>query len=498
MVHLDELLRRAGVHSAAAANPVVVSVTDRLAHVRKGSLFIGIKGARTNGESLFDQAIEQGAVVVASEDTPSDDLSVPHVPLHSARRDLARLAAAFYENPSIDLSLVGITGTNGKTTTTFILESILRAHGQPAAVLGTIHYKTGDAAGRPAGLTTPAAVELQELLAEARDSGKKSVVMEVSSHALAQDRVHAIDYDVACYTNITHDHLDFHGDMANYVEAKAKLLRHLKRWGTVVLNLDDANLRRLRPQIPKDAKVIWYSVKPGEKADLTVSLQRMDADGTAFMLHTPKGSMAVTTLLMGGHNISNSLAAVGCALAMGVSLSTIRAGLGKLTGVPGRLERVEVSGGVTAVVDYAHTPDAMRRVLAHVRPMVSGRLFTVFGCGGDRDRTKRPLMGRAASDWSDEVVLTTDNPRSEDPSRIVSDILAGMGGNVMLSHNVDRGEAIRGALQAARTGDWVVVLGKGHETTLKLSSGPVPFDDREVIRDWERNRPEALVTEGLS
>jgi UDP-N-acetylmuramoyl-L-alanyl-D-glutamate--2,6-diaminopimelate ligase len=351
-------------------------------------------------------------------------------------------------------------------------------------VLGTIHYETGSSS-RTASLTTPAAVELQELLADARDADRRNVVMEVSSHALAQHRVHAVEFDVACFTNITHDHLDFHGDMKSYAAAKARLLRHLKRWGTAVLNADDATVCLLAEELPDDAHVMWFSVKPRARADLTVSLETMAADGSTFILHTPKGSVSIQTKLMGGHNISNVLAAVGCALAMGVSLSAIRDGLRRLDGVPGRLERVDVSGGVTAVVDYAHTPDAMRRVLAHVRPLVRGRLITVFGCGGDRDRAKRSFMGRAASDWSDEVVLTTDNPRGEDPSRIVSDILSGMGGNATLSHEVDRGAAIRSALETATQGDWVLVLGKGHETTLKLATGSVPFDDRQVIREWE-------------
>jgi len=449
--------------------------------VSPGDLFVAIAGLKQDGRRFVGEALGRGAsaVVLEGGNIGGDAPAVIVVP--SAREALARLADRYFGQPSRALTVVGITGTNGKTTTSLLADALLRASGRATGVIGTIEYRIG-AERLPASQTTPEALELQSLLARMVERGVAGVAMEVSSHALALHRVDGIEFDVAVFTNLTQDHLDFHGTVDAYRDAKARLFRLLasgrKGRRTAVVNADDAAAPAMVERI--DVPVITFGLGAGA----VVRPHRFASgfDGVRMDVATPRGSVVIRSRLVGEHNVMNLLAAVGIGLALGMDLAAVAEALSGVSAVAGRFERVEAGQEFLVAVDYAHTPDALERVLQTGRKLLSdgGRLAAVFGCGGDRDRGKRPIMGEIAARLADRAWVTSDNPRSEDPDAIIADIVAGIPPGARERHVAvaDRRTAIRAALEWARPGDVVVIAGKGHETYQIIGSQALAFDDR--------------------
>jgi UDP-N-acetylmuramoyl-L-alanyl-D-glutamate--2,6-diaminopimelate ligase len=470
----------------------VRGLTDDSRRVTAGSCFVAVRGLRADGHRYIPQAVAQGArAVVAEPPDPLPGQAVGRILVPDTRRALPRLADAYYGHPSRALTVVGITGTNGKTTTSYLCEALLRARGFATGVIGTIQYVVRDQA-REAGQTTPEAIELQGLLAEMLAAGVGGVAMEVSSHALALHRVDGVAFDVAVFTNLTQDHLDFHGSMEAYARDKGRLFFELlaagqKPGATAVLNGDDPVGASWAAALP--GRVLTFGLGP----DHAVRADRYESglEGIRLVATTPAGSVRLASPLIGEHNVMNLLGAVGTGVALGLDPDAIATALGSVARVPGRFERVEAGQEFLVVVDYAHTPDALQRVLETARRLTPGRLGVVFGAGGDRDRGKRPIMGRIAATLADRVWLTSDNPRSEDPAAIIEEIAAGVapappGG---CTRHPDRRDAIREAVRWARPGDTVVIAGKGHETYQIVGDRVGPFDDRLVAREFLTGRP---------
>jgi UDP-N-acetylmuramoyl-L-alanyl-D-glutamate--2,6-diaminopimelate ligase len=486
-----------GVEVLAQAGDAEVSgVEYDSRRVQPGCLFVAMQGESRDGNLYIDAALAAGAVAVVSD---SPNFVVPAgiaswARVAHGRRALARLSGNFYRRPAEKLAIIGITGTNGKSTTAFLIESILQAEGRSTALVGTIEYHV---AGKtlPAPRTTPESLELNRLFTEARQAEATEVVMEVSSHALAQERTFGIPFDVAVFTNLTRDHLDYHRTFEEYFAAKQKLFEGV---GTepprvAVLNLEDEyGARLLQVSKRKKSQVVGYGLAHGEfrARDLEITPR-----GTRFRMITPLGELAVFAPLIGKVNVYNMLASAAAAWARDCSGEAITRGVGALARVPGRFELVDCGQPFTVVVDYAHTDDALRNLTALAREFVArgprkGRVITLFGCGGDRDRAKRPLMGEAAGQGSDFVVLTSDNPRSEDPLSIINDALTGLQRTeARYVTEPDRRKAILLALGEARAGDLVLLAGKGHEKVQVTRAGAAPFDDVQVARA-------ALVTLG--
>jgi UDP-N-acetylmuramoyl-L-alanyl-D-glutamate--2,6-diaminopimelate ligase len=479
-VTLGELLRRVPqAHLEGEPSLPVTEVTYDSRRIGPGGLFVAIRGAVTDGNRFIDAARKKGAVAVVSEQAPDGAGAWVQVP--DAREALALLSAAALGDPSQSLRLVGVTGTNGKTTTTYLIDAALRAAGHAVGLLGTVHYRIG---GRlvEATRTTPESSDLQGLFKEMVAEGCSHAVMEVSSHSLELKRVHGCSFQVAVFTNLTRDHLDFHGDMESYFAAKRRLFdTYLSESGHAVINADDDRAGALKAATR--GKVWTYGLE--KKADVGASGISLSLKGTRFRAHTPAGEFDVDAPLIGRFNVENFLAGLTAALALGLAPDVALRGLLTMTGVPGRLERVNAGQDFAVIVDYAHTDDALKNLLETVRELKPRRLITVFGCGGDRDRTKRPLMGAVAARLSDVVVVTSDNPRSEPPEAILEEIQRGMNGNRRGERHmiVDRREAIARALEMARPGDAVVIAGKGHETYQVLRDRTIPFDDRQVARE---------------
>ncbi len=464
-----------------AGNPSVeiTSVTYDSRRAGPGTLFVAIRGLAADGNQFVEPARKKGASAIASEEPAAPD--TPWLQVKDAREALALLSAAVLGHPTEHLELVGVTGTNGKTTTTYLIDAALRAAGHKVGLLGTVLYRVGDRLAE-AVRTTPEASDLQQLFRDMVDAGCSHAVLEVSSHSLELRRVAGCAFRVAVFTNLTRDHLDFHGDMETYFRAKRRLFAdHLRPDGRAVVNGDDDRARELVAASPAPA---WtYSL--AKEADFRAEDITLSLEGTRFRIVSPAGVFEVSSPLVGRFNVENLLAAFAAALALGVEPRTALSGLSSVTGVPGRLERVPGAHGFTVIVDYAHTDDALKKLLETVRELQPSRVITVFGCGGDRDRTKRPLMGAVASRLSDVVIVTSDNPRSEPPEAILEEIQRGMNGGRKAERHaiVDRREAIARALSMARPGDAVVIAGKGHETYQVLRDRTVPFDDRQVARD---------------
>ncbi|HVQ24670.1 MAG TPA: UDP-N-acetylmuramoyl-L-alanyl-D-glutamate--2,6-diaminopimelate ligase [Planctomycetota bacterium] len=450
--------------------------------VVKGDLFIAGIGTRDDGLAHVEEALAKGAVAVLAARRPvgingTACITVGDVPLAKAL-----VANAFFGHPSRRLDTIGVTGTNGKTTTTFMLRSILTMDGRGTGLVGTLGAWIG---GRhePLRHTTPDAIELQRLLARMVDENLAAAVMEVSSHALMQRRAHGIAFDAAIFTNLTPDHLDYHGTMEAYAAAKGRLFEELSESAVAVLNADDPASRLYRLSTP--ARVLTFGLST--QADVTARISRLDGDGTRLLLVAPElgPPIDIHLRLIGRHNVMNALGAATAALALGLPASAVATGLESLPAVPGRLEPVCCGQDFRVLVDYAHTPDALEKVLDLLRPLTLGALRVVFGCGGDRDRTTRPVMGRAVAARADALYVTSDNPRSEDPEAILDEVLAGIplerrGATV---REVDRREAIRRACAESRPGDVLLIAGKGHETTQTIGARVLPFDDRAVARE---------------
>ena len=468
------------------APATVAGLTDDSRQVVPGGLFVAVRGLRVDGRRFAAQALARGAaVVVAEPPDPAPGLPGARLLIPDGRAALARLAAAWFGDPSRDLTVIGVTGTNGKTTTTYLVEALLRAQALEPGVIGTIAYRFRGQS-RPAGQTTPDPLELQGLLAEIRAGGGRAAVMEVSSHALAQSRVDGVAFDVAVFTNLTQDHLDFHGTMEAYAAAKGRLFFELLRTSgkpdpVAVLNGDDPVGARWARELP--GRVLTFGLGPG--CDVRPRRHGSTLAGIELLADTPGGPLALSSPLIGEHNVMNLLGAVGVGLARGLAPARVAHALATVAAVPGRLERIEAGQPFLVVVDYAHTPDALRRVLEAVRPITAGRVGIVFGAGGDRDRGKRPLMGRVAATLADRAWLTSDNPRSEEPVAIIREIAAGLEGGPAggAVQEPDRRAAIADALAWARAGDAVVVAGKGHEPYQVIGDTHHPFNDRGVVRE---------------
>lgn len=458
---------------------------------RSGDLFIGMPGTRVDGGEFWRGARASGAI--AAIVTPQAAMKQPAtedsllIQTEDIIATCGELAAAFYDYPAKELDLVGVTGTNGKTTITHLIEYFLLQSQLPTALFGTL-YTRWQGYQKTATHTTPFAVDLQSQLASAVAAGSKCAVMEVSSHALAQGRVKALCFEVGVFTNLTQDHLDYHQDMEDYFQAKALLFGDEYLRGKAIIHLDDDYGKRLIEQLDKD-KVWSYSVSNPE-ADLYTSNLNYQATGVSGTLHTPEGEIPFTSPLVGQFNIANLLAATGAALHLGVKLSVISATLIQFTGVPGRMERVQVSDSqdISVIIDYAHTPDSLENLLKASRPFIEGKMICVFGCGGDRDRTKRPLMGKIAAQLADVAVVTSDNPRTENPQQILDDVVAGIPDDTEFIVVGDRSKAIAKAISDAQPGDGVLIAGKGHEDYQILGTEKVHFDDREQAREALHNR----------
>ena len=456
-----------------------------------GDLFIGMPGTRVDGGEFWPGAIENGAMAAvistaAAKTQPIKD-SVFVATAENMIQTSADLAAAFYNYPAQTLKMVGVTGTNGKTTTTHIIEFLLADH-QSTALLGTL-YTRWQGYQKVATHTTPFAVDLQQQLSEAVKAGCQVALMEVSSHALDQGRAKSCPFEIGVFTNLTQDHLDYHQDMETYFQAKALLFTPEYLKGRGIINFDDAYGKKLIATLPKER--VWsYSAKNPE-ADLWTENLTYSPTGVSGTLHTPLGDRPFTSPLVGDYNLANVLAAVGCALHLGMDLDSIIAAVANFPGVPGRMEQVKISDTqqISVIVDYAHTPDSLENLLKAARPFISGQMICVFGCGGDRDRTKRPLMGKIASDLADQVIVTSDNPRTENPETILTDVVAGIPGDRPIQVIADRAEAISKAIREAKPGDGVLIAGKGHEDYQIIGTEKIHFDDREQARTALAARP---------
>ncbi|HEX5053571.1 MAG TPA: UDP-N-acetylmuramoyl-L-alanyl-D-glutamate--2,6-diaminopimelate ligase [Planctomycetota bacterium] len=448
------------------------------AEVRSGNLFFAIRGAKNDGTLYAQQAVGRGAVAIVAEEALP--VSVPVLVVANAREALADAARYYYRDPSRAVSVVGVTGTNGKTTTSHLIRACLQADRRQVGLLGTIAYEFG---GRriPAANTTPDPVRIHGYLREMADRFASACVLEVSSHSLDQDRVRGVRFATAVFTNLTQDHLDYHGTMAAYRQAKARLFKSLQPGAAAVLNRDDPTAVAMADELVTGVRTIWYGLAPD--AEVRAENLRPGADGTRFSMVMPNGRVELFLRLVGLHNVHNALAAAAAALSLGASELTVASALEDARCVPGRLELVEtpLSGGarIRTFVDYAHTPDALEKVCATLAEVCEGRLHVVFGCGGDRDRSKRAPMAAAVARHAHVAYLTSDNPRSEDPEAILADMEAGWTGALGESFRVvDRAEAIRLAIAGASPGDTVLIAGKGHETYQIFKDSVVPFDDR--------------------
>ncbi len=452
--------------------------------VTPGAAFVALRGLKADGADFVPEAVARGAAVVVSESTRPAGVDLPWVVVNDGRLALALLGAEAHGHPSHELPVIGVTGTNGKTTTTYLLAAVLDAAGLAPGVLGTVHYRVGREA-REAARTTPEASDVQALLREMVTAGNRACVMEVSSHALALRRVDGVRFAAGVFTNLTRDHLDFHADMESYFAAKRRLFEMLGSEAPGIINADDPRAAALAAICPR---ALTYGIQ--KPADVVPEGLVMDLAGVRFTAATPAGPVAIRSGLVGRPNVYNLLAAVATASAMGIQRQAIADGLEQQTGVPGRFEVVSnPADGVTVVVDYAHTDDALRNLIETARPLAAGRVIIVFGCGGDRDRTKRPLMGMVAARLSDVVVITSDNPRSEDPLAIIDEIRRGIPAGEAASGRtpdvtavVDRASAIEKAVSLARPGDVVLVAGKGHEKTQHIGGRVLAFDDADVSR----------------
>ena len=482
-IRLVKLLR--GVETRAAivhGDLEVAELAYDSRRVKPGTLFVAIHGEKTDGNKFVSDAVTRGAVAVLSEQVNPGTLPAefPWIQVADARTALAVAAANYYGRPAEILKLIGVTGTNGKTTISYLVDSILRAAGCQVGILGTIGYRLVRES-LPAPNTTPESLDLQKYFAEIVRAGGTHAVLEASSHALAMDRLWGCPFAVAIFTNLTRDHLDYHKTLADYFAAKRRLFEGTGNAppATGVINRDDEYGRQL---IGLASRTLTYGLEPG--ADIITRKPAISLSGIEFTAETPSGKIDIRSNLVGRPNVYNILAAIGAGVALALPAEVIARGIAQLTAVPGRFERIEAGQPFLVVVDYAHTDDALRNLLVTARELnPDGRIITLFGCGGDRDRTKRPLMGEAAGQASDIVVLTSDNPRSEDPLLIINDVIVGVQRtNTKLFIEPDRRKAIEVALDQARAGDIVLLAGKGHEAAQVLRDRTIEFDDREVAR----------------
>jgi UDP-N-acetylmuramoyl-L-alanyl-D-glutamate--2,6-diaminopimelate ligase len=479
-MELSTLIEAVGPRSVRGrADTDITAVTYRAEAVVPGALHVCVPGFTADGHDFAGAAVANGAAALVVE--RELDLDVPQLVVASSRAAMAAAADAFYGHPSRELAVVGITGTNGKTTTAFLMHAVLEAAVGQAGLLGTIESRIGGAVEQMA-RTTPESVDLQAILRRMADAGDRACAMEVSSHALELERVAGVRFAAAGFTNLTQDHLDFHPDMEAYFAAKARLFREAPG----AINVGDEYGRRLAGMA--GGPVLTYAARPDADADVRPHAVEVGAGGAiALIVSTPRGPVPLDVRLRGGFNVENVLCAVTLSELLELPHAAVRAGVSAVPGVPGRFEAVEAGQPFTVLVDYAHTPDGLENVLRSAREITSGRLICVFGCGGDRDRGKRPLMGRVARRLADLALVTSDNPRSEDPEAIIAEIMDG----IPMESEPDRRAAIERAVGLARAGDVVVIAGKGHEQGQQFADRTLPFDDRTVAREALAGLPAA-------
>jgi len=453
--------------------------------VRPGFLFVAIRGYRHDGRSFIPDAVSNGAVAIVLEDDISVEEGIVRIVVPNSRATLAVLANEFYGYPSRELRMIGITGTNGKTTTAYLVEGILGQAGFKVGLMGTIEHRMAQSR-QPAQITTPESLDLQDMLARIVQKGFDYAVMEVSSHSLALHRVDLVEFDVGVFTNLSPEHLDFHEHLSNYLQTKVKLFLQLGEGAgkashpVALINADDRYSQYVMAHTP--ARVITYGIKPG--ADIRACNIGSTLKGVSFSLQSPAGQCDIRLKLMGDHNVYNALAAVGVGLSQGISLEEIKEGLKNVSTIPGRFELINEGQDFLVVIDYAHTEGALQEVLKAARRLTTGRIISVFGCGGGRDRSKRPRMGEISGRYSDYTILTSDNPRSEEPLSIISQIELGLKRNQGDYRVIqDRYQAISQALSLARAGDLVIIAGKGHESCQIFKDKTISFDDRQVARE---------------
>jgi UDP-N-acetylmuramoyl-L-alanyl-D-glutamate--2,6-diaminopimelate ligase len=464
----------ANIQPTSVTGDAGVTVSDIIYDSRRAkpdTVFVAIRGHRVDGHKFAIKAAGSGCTALVVEELV-DGTDAAQFVVKDTRAALAAMSATLFERPSEKLSLAGITGTNGKTTTAYFLESIYHAAGLKAGLIGTVEYRVAGER-RPVTRTTPESYDLQKLLMEMVEAGVTHTAMEISSHAVDMKRIGECKFAVKAFTNLSQDHLDYHGDMERYFEAKR---RFMQEPGPAVVNIDDEYGRRLAEELP-DAVTFSLDTSSDYRAENIVNT----VGGSAFTLNAPDGVFRMAVNLPGDFNVANAVAAATVARSQDVDWKPIVGGIADLEAVPGRFERLDSGTGFTVIIDYAHTPDGLAKAVASAKELTKGRVITVFGCGGDRDKTKRPLMGRAAAAMSDVTIVTSDNPRSEEPDAIIEDILKGCGGKAM--SEPDRRTAIRLAMETAKPGDIVIIAGKGHEKEQIISTGTIEFDDRAVALD---------------
>jgi len=452
--------------------------------VGKGDVFVATAGTQVDGHDFIKDAVGKGADYIVSE-IAVDAKRVEVIVVEDSKEALGRLAQASFGEPSAKLTNLGVTGTNGKTTVCFLVRSVIQSAGEKCGLAGTIVYDTGDGSAK-ASLTTPDALEVARISGEAVKAGANFMVLEASSHALSQNRLAGVNFTSAAFTNLTGDHLDYHKTKADYLSAKMRLFEGLAKDATAVLNKQSPEAKEVAAKTK--AGVLWYAVDEG--ADIVGRIESMGIDGTQFSLGYGGRREIVDTSLIGNHNVSNHLAAAGLCIAAGFDLGVIAPGLSKLKAVPGRLEAVHCGQDFKVLIDYAHTDDALKNVLTTLKPLCKGRLTVVFGCGGDRDRSKRPRMAQVAAELADSVIVTSDNPRSEQPEDIIEDIIEGFSQSdwEKVTIEPDRKMAIELAIESAGKNDIILIAGKGHETYQIIGTQEFDFSDKEIAEECIRKR----------
>ncbi|KAF0135288.1 MAG: UDP-N-acetylmuramoyl-L-alanyl-D-glutamate--2 6-diaminopimelate ligase [Candidatus Saganbacteria bacterium] len=454
--------------------------------IKKGDVFVAIPGLKFDGASFIPQAIENGASVIICETETAVPDNVKLIKVANARQALAELSAKYYGYPASKLKIIGITGTNGKTTIAYFIESILKEAGYKVGLISTVETKINNKS-MPSSFTTPESLELQEILSQMVKEGITHVVMEVSSHALAQDRVYGLQFDEVIFTNLTHEHLDFHKTMDEYLSAKLKIFKMLKHNGTAVINVDDPSSKKIIESI--DGEVVFYGMKDIKHELRSTKTSNFDVrlkeyDIKFELMRVRIDTTEIRTAYIGIYNIYNLLAAFQCGLVLNIEKKKIKAGIEKAV-IPGRFERIDVGQDLFVIIDFAHTPDGLQKLLGTIKPLIKGKIILVFGCPGDRDKEKRPIMGKIAADLADQMIVTTDDPHSENPQQIIDEILTGIDPRYALrvSNYVDRKEAIKRAISIAQKGDVVVLAGRGHEKRQDFNGKKVEFDDVKIAKE---------------
>ncbi|MDQ0215238.1 UDP-N-acetylmuramoyl-L-alanyl-D-glutamate--2,6-diaminopimelate ligase [Oikeobacillus pervagus] len=467
-------------------NPMITSIENDHRKVKKGSLFICIKGYTVDGHQFAKEAVNKGAVAILAE--KSVEVDVPVILVPDTKRAMSIVANHFYASPTKDFRLIGITGTNGKTTTSHLIEEMFREANEKTGLIGTMYMKIGEEVLKTKN-TTPESLTLQKVFHQMKEEDVSTAIMEVSSHSLIEGRVHGCDYNIAVFTNLTQDHLDYHHTMEEYRHAKSLLFSQLgntydvKNPKYAVLNADDQASQEFEKETA--AHVVTYGIE--KSAQFQARNIQLTAEGTSFELFYPNGMEKVQTNLVGQFNVYNALAAIAAAFVANIDMNTILTALKKIKGVTGRFQLVKGTQDFAVIVDYAHTPDSLENVLKTVRPLTDQRIFVVVGCGGDRDRTKRPLMAKVACEYATNPIFTSDNPRSEDPISILKDMEKGVPGK-QYELIADRRDAITHAIKEANTGDVIVIAGKGHETYQILGDQVIDFDDQKVALEALKER----------